>query len=156
MDSAFIQDAAIKNAKIADLTVGRMKIASGYDYGLSWGQSAGSNQSVAYTAAGYYYPTAGSLTVASEARGRVLIQAFIKLRYWHSGFNVALLKDGVVVDNMGGASGGAWDPVYTFFSFYVDNAPKTGTTTYQIRVYHNGGEATYLSGVGISALIIHR
>lgn len=156
IDSAFIQDASIKNAKIADLTVGRIKIASGYDYGLSWGQSAGSNASVTYTAAGYYYPTGGSLAVVSEARGRVLIQAFIKLRYWNSAFDVVLLKDGVVVDNMGGANGGAWDPIYTFFSFYVDNAPKTGATTYQLRVYHNGGEATYLSGVGISALIIHR
>ena len=155
--SAMIQDAAITNAKIADLTVGRIKMASGASAGLSWGNSVSASSGSGHGAgSGYFYPLGSTgLVVSSESRGRVLINAFIKLQHWHSGYTIYLTKNGSVISTLGSAEGGV-DPYDTYFTFFVDNNPADGTANYNFLGYQSYGEATYVGSVGITALTIYR
>jgi hypothetical protein len=152
---AFIQDGSIKNAKIQDLTVGRIKLASGALAGLSWGYSSYSSALQSRTGGGTFTPAGGSVSIATESRGRVLISGFLRIQYWHGSYTVYLKRNGVIVRTMGATGGGANDPYSTLFAFYVDESPINGVATYSITVSYNG-EATYVSNCGLSVLAIYR
>jgi len=155
LSNAFIQDGSIKNAKIQDLTVGRIKLASGALAGLSWGYSSYSSALQSRTGEGTFTPAGGSVSIATESRGRVLISGFLRIQYWHGSYTAYLKRNGVIVRTMGATGGGAYDPYSTLFAFYVDESPINGVANYSITVSYNG-EATYVSNCGLSVLAIYR
>ena len=155
LSNAFIQDGSIKNAKIQDLTVGRIKLASGALAGLSWGYSSYSSALQSRSGDGTFTPAGGSVSIATESRGRVLVSGFLRIQYWHGSYTAYLKRNGVIVRTMGAAGGGANDPYSTLFAFYVDESPINDVANYSITVSYNG-EATYVSHCGLSVLAIYR
>ena len=155
LSNAFIQDGSIKNAKIQDLTVGRIKLASGPLAGLSWGYSTYSSAEQLRYGVGTFVPAGGSVSIATESLGRALISGFLRIRYWNGSYTAYLQRNGVTVRTLGGEGGGVYDPYSTLFTFYVDESPINGTATYAIVVSYNG-EATYVSNCGLSVLAIYR
>lgn len=152
---AFIQDAAISSAKIKDLTIGRIKMASGVDAGLSWGNSTFSSTEQSRSGSGSFTPIGGSVSIRTESRGRSLVSGFATARHWQGTITVFLKRNGVTVRNLGSYGGGASDPYKTFFAFYVDETPINGTSTYSISITYSG-EAAYVSGCGVSVITIYR
>jgi hypothetical protein len=154
LSNAFIQDGSIKNAKIQDLTVGRIKLASGGTAGLSWGVSSYNNWGL------YDYsiptewtqPSGGSVSIATESRGRVLVTAFIRALAGGQFVYSGIFKDGSQVTDMGIISNQS-----SAHGMYIDSSPKDGTTTYSVRVRCTAApNHGYLWSVGICALAIYR
>jgi RPA family protein len=155
MSNAFIQDAAISSAKIKDLTIGRIKLASGIDAGLSWGNSSFYDGDQSRTGSGTFTPAGGSCSIRTESRGRVLVSGFVGARHWNGSITVYLKRDGSIVRTLGSYGGGAYDPVRTFFAFYVDEYPGNSVMTYSISISYSG-EATYVQGCGLSVMAFYR
>lgn len=154
LSNAFIQDGSIKNAKIQDLTVGRIKLASGATAGLSWGVSSYNNWGLYdYSIpTSWTQPSGGSVSIATESRGRVLVTAFIRALAGGQFVYSGIFKDGSQVTDMGIISNQS-----SAHGMYIDSSPKDGTTTYSVRVRCTAApNHGYLWSVGICALAIYR
>lgn len=154
ISNAFIQDAAIGSAKIADLTIGRIKLASGVDAGLSWGDSTYMNWDIYEYNIGtaWFTPEGGTVTVPTESRGRVLVNAFVRGLAGGQFVYGRIQRNGVTVADMGIFSNQS-----ALIANYMDKNPGNGNTTYrvQIRCSASPGHG-YLWGCGISATVFYR
>jgi hypothetical protein len=157
ISNAFIQDAAIGSAKIKDLTIGRIKLASGVDAGLSWGYSNYSSTQQNYPGGtgGWITPAGGDISLPTESRGRTLVNGFIRCAHWYGSVEAALFVNGVLVQHMGGSGGGSYDPANSLLAYYVDRTPINGTSTYEIRLRGTGESVTKFQ-CGISAITFYR
>lgn len=157
LSNAFIQDGSIKNAKIQDLTVGRIKLASGVDAGLSWGYSNYSSTQQNYPGGtgGWITPAGGDISLPTESRGRTLVNGFIRCTHWYGSVEAALFVNGALVQNIGGSGGGSYDPANSLLAYYVDRTPINGTSRYEIRM-RGTGESVIKFQCGISAITFYR
>lgn len=154
---AFIQDAAISSAKIKDLTIGRIKLASGPSAGLSWGYSNYSSTQQNYPGGtnGWVTPAGGDVSVPTESRGRTLVHGFIRCTHWYGSVEAGLFKNGALVQHIGGSGGGSYDPASSLLAYYVDQSPANGTSTYEMRLRGTGESVTKFQ-CGISAVTFYR
>lgn len=162
LKNAFIQDGAIKSAKIQDLTVGRVKLAGGVTAGLSWGSSTYQNWVYAPGDQGlvvttdYQYPVSLSVTTGvaeaqDSARSRVLVVAFLRL-LTNGGYNYLYLqKNGVHVADMGIITNQS-----SAQAVFLDDNPGTGSTTYRIRIHGNSPQSGWIWNAGIAATVFFR
>lgn len=157
MSNACIQDGAIKNAKIQNLTVERLKMASGALAGLSWGESVFAINTITYTANGTYKPPGSYVSIRTESRGRVLVSAYMRAQHWQGSISLGLYRNGIKVLDLGGSGGGAYDPAVPVMCFWIDRSPPDSSSTeYSIRVQKISGEAAYAYQRGISVTAIYR
>jgi len=155
MDSAFIQDAAIKNAKILDATIERLKMADGVEKGLSWGNSSFNSTTQSKSGSGSFTPTGASVSIATESKGRVMVNLFLSIQAWNSTVTIYLRKNDSTVQTLASYTGGSYDPYRTVFGFYLDNSPINGISTYSLFVTYSG-EGTKIQSCGGSVLVIYR
>jgi hypothetical protein len=157
LSNAFIQDGSIKNAKIQDLTVGRIKLASGAPGTLSWG-----------VASGYQWPFGGpygfvdtnervfrDLYIDTTGATHVLVQAY--MRSFIYGGNVLY---GKLTKNYGYqalGSGTGWiQSESNMIINYMDNNPGTGQQLYQIKGWLPSGSGPVVTAAGIMAIAFYR
>ena len=158
LSNAFIQDGSIKNAKIQDLTVGRIKLASGAPGTLSWGVTSG-----------YQWPFGGpygfvdtservfrELYIDTTGATHVLVQAY--MRSFIYGGNVLY---GKLTKNYGsqalGAGGTAWLQSESHMIVnYMDTSPGTGQQLYQIKGWVPSGSGQVVAAAGIMAIAFYR
>lgn len=154
---AFIQDAAISSAKIKDLTIGRIKMASGIDAGMSWGYSNYSSTQQTYLGGtgGWVTPAGGDISLPTESRGRTLVNGFMRCAHWYGSVEAGLFVNGSLVQQIGGSGGGAYDPASSLLAYYVDRNPINGVSRYEIRMRGTGESVTKFQ-CGISAITFYR
>jgi hypothetical protein len=162
MDSAFIQDAAIINAKIANLTVQRIKLASGASNGLSWGSGVTAHDNITVASnSGVWYDLSGmSISIATESYGRVLITAMVECNVMSSGsptlghITCRLVKNGTVVAIMNTIYIGIRTNTLT----WIDTNPIDGTSTYKIQYEASSpvNPAGYIQSRSMSAVVFYR
>ncbi len=158
LSNAFIQDGSIKNAKIQDLTVGRIKLASGAPGTLSWGVTSG-----------YQWPFGGpygfvdtservfrELYIDTTGATHVLVQAY--MRSFIYGGNVLY---GKLTKNYGsqalGAGGTAWLQSESHMIVnYMDTSPGTGQQLYQVKGWVPSGSGQVVAAAGIMAIAFYR
>lgn len=158
LSNAFIQDGSIKNAKIQDLTVGRIKLASGAPGTLSWGVTSG-----------YQWPFGGpygfvdtservirELYIDTTGATHVLVQAY--MRSFIYGGNVLY---GKLTKNYGsqalGAGGTAWLQSESHMIVnYMDTSPGTGQQLYQVKGWVPYGSGQVVAAAGIMAIAFYR
>ncbi len=158
LSNAFIQDGSIKNAKIQDLTVGRIKLASGGPGALSWGVTSG-----------YQWPFGGpygfvdsservfrELYIDTTGATHVLVQAY--MRSFIYGGNVLY---GKLTKNYGsqalGAGGTAWLQSESHMIVnYMDTSPGTGQQLYQVKGWVPSGSGQVVAAAGIMAIAFYR
>ena len=158
LSNAFIQDGSIKNAKIQDLTVGRIKLASGGPGTLSWGVTSG-----------YQWPFGGpygfvdtservvrELYIDTTGATHVLVQAY--MRSFIYGGNVLY---GKLTKNYGsqalGAGGTAWLQSESHMIVnYMDTNPGTGQQLYQVKGWVPSGSGQVVAAAGIMAIAFYR
>lgn len=155
MDSALIQDASINNAKILNATIERLKMADGVEKGLSWGNSSFNSTSQTKRGSGSFTPTGASVSIATESKGRVMVNLFLSIQAWNSTVTIYLRKNGSTVQTLASYTGGSYDPYRTVFGFYLDSSPINDTSTYSLFVTYNG-EAITIESCGGSVLAIYR
>jgi len=158
LSNAFIQDGSIKNAKIQDLTVGRIKLASGGPGALSWGVTSG-----------YNWPFGGpygyvdtservfrELSIDTTGATHVLVQGY--MRSFIYGGNVLY---GKLTKNYGsqalGAGGTAWLQSESHMIVnYMDTSPGTGQQLYQVKGWVPSGSGQVVAAAGIMAIAFYR
>ncbi len=158
LSNAFIQDGSIKNAKIQDLTVGRIKLASGAPGTLSWGVTSG-----------YQWPFGGpygfvdtservfrELYIDTTGATHVLVQAY--MRSFIYGGNVLY---GKLTKNYGnqalGAGGTAWLQSESHMIVnYMDTSPGTGQQLYQVKGWVPSGSGQVVAAAGLMAIAFYR
>lgn len=157
LSNAFIQDGSIKNAKIQDLTVGRIKLASGAPGTLSWGVTSG-----------YQCPFGGpygfvdtservfrELYIDTTGATHVLVQAY--MRSFIYGGNVLY---GKLTKNYGSqalGSGTGWiQSESNMIINFMDANPGTGQQLYQVKGWLPSGSGPVVTAVGIMAIAFYR
>lgn len=157
LSNAFIQDGSIKNAKIQDLTVGRIKLASGAPGTLSWGVTSG-----------YQWPFGGpygfvntservfrELYIDTTGATHVLVHAY--MRSFIYGGNVLY---GKLTKNYGSqalGSGTGWiQSESNMIINFMDANPGTGQQLYQVKGWLPSGSGPVVTAVGIMAIAFYR
>lgn len=157
LKNAWIEDGSIKNAKIQDLTVGRIKLASGAPGTLSWGVTSG-----------YQWPFGGpygfvdtservfrELYIDTTGATHVLVQAY--MRSFIYGGNVLY---GKLTKNYGSqalGSGTGWiQSESNMIINFMDANPGTGQQLYQVKGWLPSGSGPVVTAVGIMAIAFYR
>lgn len=157
LSNAFIQDAAIVNAKIANLTVGRIKLAGGRDAGLSWAYIDHNtwSEEVGYSSTSWL--TLASITTPNlDGRGRVVISgsASIKIGKYVIA-EAAIFRNSSKIADIGQFTAHEiMDPLTAMGGAFKDG--DSGNATYSVKIRSvNGG--TYIPRAGfILATIFYR
>ncbi len=155
MDSAFIQDASIKNAKIADLTISRIKLSSGASAGLSWGgTSSGTGQVSVTSPVGWKSIPNCSLVLPTESAGRVIVMGAVEAEYGtgYLDLRIGIFQNNTLIHQLVIDPDTRWRMMRVIFG--VDNSPPTGNTAYSIRLYYAGTTNVWLRN--IAATVIYR
>ena len=153
--TAKIGSLQVTGAKIASATIERLKMADGVAKGLSWGNSSFNSTSQSKNGSGSFTPTGASISIATESKGRVMVNLFLSIQAWNSTVTIYLRKNGSTVQTLASYTGGSYDPYRTVFGFYLDNSPIDSISTYSLFVTYSG-EAITIASCGGSVLAVYR
>ncbi len=159
LKNVFMEDGSITNAKIKDLTVERIKLASGAPGALTWGVTSG-----------YQWPQGGEqgyvdtwtervmrdLQIDTTGAVHVLVQAYVRSTVYGGNKQYAkLTKNGG--SSALGAGGTAWlESPSNMIINYMDTSPGSGTQIYQVKSWVASGSGYVVTAAGIMAIAFYR